>query len=77
MCLAIPGRVTDIKGRTASVDFDGVKAPARIDLLPDVVEGEYVLVHAGFVIQRITPEDAGSMSAGRRLKAEEDGEPAQ
>jgi hydrogenase maturation factor len=63
------GRVTAVKGRTASVDFGGVTVPARIDLLPDITEGEHVLVHAGFVIQRIRADDVWSTPAGREPEA--------
>jgi hydrogenase expression/formation protein HypC len=53
MCLAMPGLVVEIAGKTALVDFGGARRKARIDLLPDARTGEYVLVHAGFVIQRL------------------------
>ena len=51
MCLAVPGKVKKISGRTAVIDFSGITRQASIDLTPKVKYGDYVLVHAGFVIQ--------------------------
>jgi hydrogenase expression/formation protein HypC len=51
MCLAIPGRVLEINGNVAKVDF-GSKATREVDItLVDVEEGQYVLVHVGYAIQ--------------------------
>jgi len=60
MCLAIPGLVESVQGRTAVVDFGGVKHEAVIDLMEQgtVTPGTYVLVHTGFVIQVLDREDA-------------------
>lgn len=51
MCLAVPGRVMKRDGNLAKVDFGGISRDVRVDLVPDVKVGEYVLVHAGFAIQ--------------------------
>jgi hydrogenase expression/formation protein HypC len=51
MCLAVPGRVIKLEGNQAKVDFGGVRRDIRVDLVPGVREGDYVLVHAGFAIQ--------------------------
>lgn len=40
------------------MDFGGVKREARIDLMPDVKPGEYVLIHTGFIIERVDEETA-------------------
>ena len=60
MCLAIPGLVESIDGRTAMVDFGGVKREAVIDLMEEgtVEPGTYVIVHTGFVIQILDREEA-------------------
>ncbi len=60
MCLAIPGRVDSIEGRTATVDFGGVKREAVIDLMEagSVKVGTWVLVHTGFVIQVLDEKEA-------------------
>ena len=58
MCLAIPGRIVSIDGNTAQLDYNGVTGEADISLVPGVVVGDYVLVHAGFAIEEIETEDA-------------------
>jgi hydrogenase expression/formation protein HypC len=60
MCLAIPGLVESIDGRTAMVDFGGVKREAVIDLMEEgtVEPGTYVIVHTGFVIQILDKKEA-------------------
>jgi len=58
MCLAIPGKVLEIDGRTARVDF-GYSAIREVDItLVDVMVGQYVLVHTGYAIQVLDEEDA-------------------
>lgn len=56
MCVALPGKVIEIKGRDAVVDFNGNQVTARAGLV-DVKVGDYVLVHAGCVIQKVTQQD--------------------
>lgn len=58
MCLAIPMQVIEVEGMVATAEVDGVTRQARIDLLPEVQIGDYVLVHAGLAIARVDPEDA-------------------
>jgi len=60
MCLAVPGLVESVEGRTAVVDFGGVKREAVIDLMEpgSVKPGTYVLVHTGFVIQILDKKEA-------------------
>jgi len=58
MCLAVPGRILNIHEKRAQVDFGGVNREVCLDLLPDSRVGEYVLVHAGFAIQRLDAEEA-------------------
>lgn len=57
MCLAVPGKVVEINGHTARVDYGGVVREANISLV-DVDVGDYVLVHAGFAIQKVDEEAA-------------------
>jgi hydrogenase expression/formation protein HypC len=61
MCLAVPGKVLKIEGQTATVDFGGARREVRLDLLANVHEGEYVLVHAGYAIQTVDEEAAIEM----------------
>ncbi|MEJ2688696.1 MAG: HypC/HybG/HupF family hydrogenase formation chaperone [Deltaproteobacteria bacterium] len=57
MCIAVPSKVIAIKGAMATIDVQGAKREVSLMLLPDAAEiGDYVLVHAGFAIQRIDPE---------------------
>jgi len=59
MCLAIPGIIIKIgKENIADVDFGGVHREVHLDLLPDAKKGDYVIVHAGYAIQKMTKEDA-------------------
>ena len=59
MCLGIPGKIIKFgKDRSAEVDFGGVKRTVQFDLLKGAKTGEYVIVHAGFAIQKISKKDA-------------------
>jgi hydrogenase expression/formation protein HypC len=62
MCLAIPGKVVEIyesEGlRMAGIDFGGVKRQACLEYVPDVVIGNYVLVHVGFAISQVDEAEA-------------------
>jgi hydrogenase expression/formation protein HypC len=58
MCLAAPARVIEVTDGTALVDYNGVQTTARLDALPDPVSpGDYILIHTGFAIRRLSPED--------------------
>jgi hydrogenase expression/formation protein HypC len=62
MCLAIPGKVTEIYtvngSRMGKVDFGGVVREACLDFLPEIQVGEYTIVHVGFGISRLDEEEA-------------------
>jgi len=58
MCLAIPMRLVEIDGTAGVAEVDGVSRQVRLDLLPEVVLGDYVLIHAGLAIARVDPEHA-------------------
>jgi len=62
MCIAIPGKVEKVEYPYAVVDFKGTKRKVRIDLLEDVKEGDYVLVHVGFAIQKVDKSEAENIS---------------
>ena len=58
MCLAIPARVMGVKGEKAEVDFgEGVLREVNVSLVDPEV-GDYVLVHAGYAIQKMDEKDA-------------------
>ncbi|HSK47259.1 MAG TPA: HypC/HybG/HupF family hydrogenase formation chaperone [Coriobacteriia bacterium] len=59
MCLAIPARIVTIEEhRMSSVDIMGVSRKVSLDLVPEAVVGDFVLVHAGFALQVIDEETA-------------------
>jgi len=58
MCLAVPGRVLSIEGDYAQVDFGGARKKVCVSLLPDLEEDEYVIVHTGYAIEKMKPEEA-------------------
>lgn len=59
MCLAIPSKVVEIRDKMATIDLSGVRREVSLLILPEeAAVGDYVLVHAGFAIQRIDPEAA-------------------
>ena len=57
MCLAFPGKIKKITGQNAIVDFDGIEKEINISLLDDVKKGEFVIVHAGFAIEKVSEEN--------------------
>jgi hydrogenase expression/formation protein HypC len=58
MCLAIPGKVVEIAGEYAKVDFGGVTKRVSISLLEQVEEDDYVIVHAGCAIEILNENEA-------------------
>jgi hydrogenase expression/formation protein HypC len=59
MCLAIPGKIEEILDNNYAIaDFGGVKKNICIDFLKDVKVGEYVNVHVGFAINKISEKQA-------------------
>ncbi len=57
MCLAYPGKVVSVEGKTGIVDFGGVRKKARLDLVK-VRKGDYVIVHTGFAIEKVDKKNA-------------------
>lgn len=58
MCLGVPMRVMSIDGDTAVCEIDGVKREASLMMVEDVAVGDFVLIHAGFAIEKLDEEDA-------------------
>lgn len=62
MCLAVPGRVTEIwerdQTKMANVDFGGIIKEVCLEFVPDVQVGEYTIVHVGFALQRLDEKSA-------------------
>jgi hydrogenase expression/formation protein HypC len=63
MCLAIPGKVLSISGedpltRMGRIDFSGVVKQASLAYVPEVVVGDYVIVHVGFALSKVDEDEA-------------------
>ena len=58
MCLGVPAKVTRIENDLATVILGGVEYKANLRLLPDVRVGDFILLHAGFAIEKVDPEEA-------------------
>jgi hydrogenase expression/formation protein HypC len=59
MCLAIPVQVTELlDGGMARVTLDGVRKEISLALVDDVKPGDYVILHVGYALNRIDPEEA-------------------
>lgn len=58
MCLSIPAKIVSVDGDNALVSAGGAIFKAGIHMLEDVKPGDFILLHAGFAIQKISEEDA-------------------
>lgn len=59
MCLAIPARVVELSGEdSAIVDLGGVRKEISLALVEDVAVGDYVIIHVGFALNKLNPEEA-------------------
>ncbi len=58
MCVGLSAKVVRIQEGTAVVDASGAKREVSVELLQDLEPGDYVMVHAGIAIAKITDEDA-------------------
>ncbi|HEQ72289.1 MAG TPA: HypC/HybG/HupF family hydrogenase formation chaperone [Spirochaetia bacterium] len=58
MCLAIPMKITEISGNEGTVEAGGMRYPASLSLVPEARVGDYVIVHAGYAIQKLDAADA-------------------
>ncbi len=61
MCLSLPAKVIEIHGDMADVSVGGALFRAGLQMVEDVKPGDYVLLHAGFAIQKINQEEAEEM----------------
>jgi hydrogenase expression/formation protein HypC len=78
MCLAVPGRIVEAAdigiSRIGKVDFGGVTRQVQLDFVPEAQPGDYVLVHVGFAISRVSEEEARRTYELLRQLAEETAE---
>jgi hydrogenase expression/formation protein HypC len=58
MCLAIPAKVISVTGTNARVTIEDVEYTASLLLIDHVVPGDYIMLHAGFAIEKVDPEFA-------------------
>ena len=59
MCLAIPAQVIELRdGDNAVVDLAGVKKEISLSLVEEVAVGDYVIVHVGYALNKLDPEEA-------------------
>lgn len=59
MCLALPARVVSLEeGDAAMISLEGVKKRISLALVEDVRPGDYVLVHVGFALHKVSEEEA-------------------
>ena len=60
MCIAAPAQIVEINKEENYLfaDFGGARQQAKMDLLPDVEVGDYVLIHAGYAIEKLSEEAA-------------------
>jgi hydrogenase expression/formation protein HypC len=58
MCLSIPARIVSIEGKMAEVSAGGTIFRAGLHMIEDACIGDYILLHAGFAIQKISEKEA-------------------
>lgn len=59
MCLALPARIVEmLDGAQCRVDLGGVRKEISLALVDDVTVGDYVIVHVGYALSRLDPEEA-------------------
>ena len=75
MCLAIPAEVTKLlPAEMAVVSIDGVSKEISVALIEDLVVGDYVIIHVGYALTKIDPEEARrTLDLLRELSAEGQG----
>jgi len=70
MCLSLPARVISVEGDMARVSVGGAVFSAGLQMVEDVSVGDYILLHAGFAIEKMKEEEA--METLRLLKEMEE-----
>ena len=58
MCLSVPAKVVNIKGSMADVSIGGTIFKAGLQMVENVKIGDYILLHTGFAIQKISEKEA-------------------
>ena len=68
MCLAVPARIVDLQGTSATVTIDGVERVVDVSLVEDPQVGDYVLLHAGFAIEKWDEQAVQELEAIQALE---------
>ncbi|MCR5294018.1 MAG: HypC/HybG/HupF family hydrogenase formation chaperone [Lachnospiraceae bacterium] len=69
MCLAVPLKISSLNGMDAIGERDGVRRKIRVDFIREPKVGDYVIVHAGFAIERLKKEQAeADLAAAREVE---------
>lgn len=58
MCLSLPARVISVSGDVAEVSVGGAVFCAGLQMVQDVAVGDYILLHAGFAIEKLSEKEA-------------------
>lgn len=61
MCLSLPGKIVEINGEIATINYGGVTKEANISLLENIQKGDFVLIHVGFAIEKVDEKQARGM----------------
>ena len=82
MCLAVPARITELLDNDmAKAEVGGIVKDVNLMLVDDVAVGDYVIIHVGFALSRLEPEEAAETLAlfaeAGMLEAADEGEPVQ
>ncbi len=69
MCLAVPLKLVEIKGKEAVGERHGIRRTIRLDFIPNAKLGDYVIVHAGFAIETMNARQAQqNMDAAKEVE---------
>ncbi len=63
MCLAVPAKMIELDGVRAVVDIQGIRREANVAFIEHPAVGDFVLLHAGFAIQKWSEEDVAEYQA--------------
>lgn len=73
MCLSIPAEVISIDGDEAIVSVGGVQYKTSLQLVDDVQTGDFVLLHTGFALEKISREEAEFLLSSLKMEQEDSG----
>ncbi|MBR3397856.1 MAG: HypC/HybG/HupF family hydrogenase formation chaperone [Lachnospiraceae bacterium] len=71
MCLAVPFKITEINEKEGIGERNGIRRSIRLDFIKEPKIGDYVIVHAGFAIERL-PKEQAENACGAAAEVEEE-----